>query len=91
MTAVLVKVQLPVDTKLARDTGKLYADLTNHTLLVYDKNKKHVWQGSDDTLRQFLLSAGGGVGFMKAFLLAAWGGDHWEVDYAAGFQPLANW
>ena len=88
---VLVKVQLPVDAKLARDTGKVYADVTNPTVYVYDRDRRHEFMGQDDTLRQFMLAAGGGVGFMKAFLLAEWHGDHWEIDYAAGFQPLANW
>lgn len=89
--STLVKVQLPIDTKLARETGKVYADVNNLDLLVYDKKHKHVWQGRDDELRGFMLSAGGGAGFMKAFLLAEWHGAHWVIDYAAGFQPLANW
>jgi hypothetical protein len=87
----LVKVQLPIDTVLARDTGRVYADKANLELLVYDRAHKHVFQGRDDTLRSFMLAADGGVGYVKAFVMADWDGTRWVVDYAAGFQPLAIW
>jgi hypothetical protein len=89
--AVLVKVQLPVDFKLARDTGKVYADMTDPNVLIYARGKKHFWQGRDDELRAFMLSALGGAGSMKSFFLADWDGTHWVIDYAAGFQPMQGW
>jgi len=88
---VLVKVQLPVDLKLARDTGKVYADKTDPNILVYDRKRKHYWQGRDDELRAFMLSAFGGAGSMKSFMLAKWDGARWVIDYAAGFQPMEQW
>ena len=92
-TCTLVKVQLAIDIKLARETGKVYADVTNPELLVYDAKHKHVFQGRDDTLRAFMLSALGGAGYMKAYLLAEWDADQrrWVIDYAAGFQLMQGW
>ena len=49
-TCTLVKVQLAIDIKLARETGKVYADVTNPELLVYDAKHKHVFQGRDDSI-----------------------------------------
>ena len=91
MTAVLVKVQLPVDLALAQTTGRTYADKANPNVLVYDRLHKHVFNGRDDRLRDFMIEAGDGVGFMKAFMMAEWHNDRWLIDYRAGFQPLAKW
>ena len=89
--SVLVKVQLPVDLKLARETGKVYADATNPSVLVYDKKKKHMWQGRDDTLRGVMLSMFGGAGSMKSFFWADWDGERWVIDYEQGPQPMQVW
>lgn len=87
----LVKVQLPIDIDRARKTGKAYAEKGNQNLLVYDRWNEHVFEGRDDELRNYMLAADGGTGFMKAFLQAEWDGARWVIDYTAGFQPLASW
>lgn len=89
--SVLVKVQLPVDLKLARETGRVYADPNDLDLLIYDRKRKHFWQGRDDELRGVMLSSFGGAGSMKSFFFADWTGSRWEIDYEKGFQPMPGW
>ena len=87
----LVKVQLPIDLQRAQIEGALYADKASPEVLVYDRAHRHVFQGRDDHLRDFMLAADNGTGYVKAFLIAEWRGDHWQIDYEAGFQPLTSW
>jgi len=71
----------------------MYADKSDRKIMIYDRRRRHAWVGVDKSVREFLLAAENGQGYLKAYLWAEWDAEKgaWRVDLTKGFAPLEKW